>query len=111
MTKSKSTMNLTSPRRRSAEAFVEAAGEGIAEPISPVPSDKAGAEKAVPPEYPWQDPKVREDVIKAVNLRLPEPYLLKLQYIADITNKSQQAIIREALLPAIDDYIEQMEKS
>jgi len=104
-------MNLTSPRQRSAEEFVEAEGEGIAEQVSTASAATAGSKKAVAPDYPWYDPKVREDVIKAVNLRLPEPYLLKLQYIADITNKSQQAIIREALLPAIDDYIEQMEKS
>lgn len=92
----KSSMRLTSPRKRSAEEFIEAAGELAVEEESPVVS------------YPWNDPAVREDVIKSINLRLPEPYIMKLQYISEATNKSQQAIIREALLPAIDATIAEL---
>ena len=34
------------------------------------------------PKYSWESPSVREDVNKIFNLRLSEPYLLKLKYIA-----------------------------
>ena len=60
--------------------------------------------------YPWNDPKVREDVLKLYNLRLPEPYLLKLKYIAEHTPDSMQKFCLDALLPAIDAKIEQLTK-
>jgi hypothetical protein len=56
------------------------------------------------------DPKVREDVLKLYNLRLPEPYLLKLKYIAEHTPDSMQKFCLDALLPAIDAKIEQLTK-
>lgn len=66
----------------------------------------------VPPEhhepYPWEDPRVREDVIKMFNLRLPEPYLLKLKYIAEHTPDSMQTFCQKVLLPAIDKKIEEI---
>jgi hypothetical protein len=89
-------MRLTPPVERSAEAFIEAAGE-VKLPVS-----RAGK------PYPWELPGVREDVVKSVNLRLPEPYIIKLQYLSDTTYKSQQIIIREVLLPAIDAYIKKL---
>jgi hypothetical protein len=55
--------------------------------------------------YPWENPRVRADVIKAVNLRLSEPYILKLQYLAEKTHKSQQELIRECLLPWLDEEV------
>jgi hypothetical protein len=59
---------------------------------------------------PWEDPKVRDDVLKVYNLRLPEPYLLKLKYIAEHTPDSMQTFCLDALLPAIDTKIEQLTK-
>lgn len=58
--------------------------------------------------YPWEDSKVREDVIKSVNLRLNEPLLLKLQYVAEKTRKSQQELIREALIPHLDSILQEL---
>ena len=58
--------------------------------------------------YPWGDPKVREDMIKVYNLRLPEPYLLKLKYIAEHTPDSMQKFCLAALLPAIDKKIKEL---
>lgn len=60
--------------------------------------------------YPWEDPKVREDVLKVYNLRLPEPYILKLKYIAEHTPDSMQKFCLDALLPAIDAKIERLTK-
>lgn len=55
--------------------------------------------------YPWEDPRVREDLIKMVSLRLSEPYILKLQYLSEKTRKSQQEIIREILQPYLDEEV------
>lgn len=97
MTK-KHQMRLAPPVTRRAEDFVAAAGDVKSRTIT---QEQRSA-------YPWESPGVREDVIKSVNLRLPEPYIIKLQYLSDTTHKSQQVIIREVLLPAIDAYIEQL---
>ena len=58
--------------------------------------------------YPWEDAKVREDVIKSVHLRLNEPALLKLQYVSEKTRKSQQELIREALIPYLDSLLKEL---
>ncbi len=58
--------------------------------------------------YPWQHPRVRDDVLKVYNLRLPEPYLLKLRFIAGNTPGSMQRFCLDALLPAIDAEIERL---
>lgn len=97
MTK-KSKMRLAPPTARSAEAFISAAGD-----VKPKPSTSRGGEI-----YPWEQPNIREDVIKSVNLRLPEPYIIKLQYLSEITHKSQQVIIREILLPGIEATLEDL---
>jgi hypothetical protein len=54
---------------------------------------------------PWDHPRVRDDVLKTYNLRLPEPYLLKLRFIAGNTPGSMQRFCLDALLPAIDAEI------
>ena len=48
---------------------------------------------------------MRADITKLFNLRLPEPYLLKLRYIAEHTPASMQQFCLDALLPAIDAKI------
>lgn len=58
--------------------------------------------------HPWQHPRVRDDVLKVYNLRLPEPYLLKLRFIAGNTPGSMQRFCLDALLPAIDAEIERL---
>jgi hypothetical protein len=58
--------------------------------------------------YPWEDAKVRDDVLKLYNLRLPEPYLLKLKYIAENTPASMQKFCLDVLLPAIDEKIKEL---
>ena len=83
----KNKMSAKPPQPATPEAFIHSAEHNPATP--------AGG-------YPWEAPHVRDDVIKAVNLRLPEAYILKLQFLSEQTNKSQQAILRDILLPAID---------
>ncbi|MDD5494471.1 MAG: hypothetical protein PHG36_07375 [Dehalococcoidia bacterium] len=58
--------------------------------------------------YPWQEPGIRDDVLKIYNLRLPEPYLLKLKYIAEHTPDSMQKFCWQVLQDAIDKKIEEL---
>ena len=74
----------------------------------PIPS---AAPPSPEPPLPWNEPWVRNDVLKVYNLRLPEPYLLKLKFIAGNTPGSMQKFCLDALLPAIDAKVEQLTKS
>ena len=57
---------------------------------------------------PWEDPQVRDDVLKVYNLRLPEPYLLKLKHIAAHTPSSMQQFCIDVLLPEIDKKVKEL---
>ena len=97
--------SLSRPNPDPVAAFIEGAGvqtdPSIASPTPP-PSPEVMTEMK---PYPWQAPGVRDDVHKVYNLRLPEPYLLKLKYIADHIPESMQQFCLNTLLPAIDDQI------
>ena len=58
--------------------------------------------------HPWEERNLRDDVLKVYNLRLPEPYLLKLKYIAEHTPGSMHQFCIDALLPAIDKKIAEL---
>ncbi len=58
--------------------------------------------------YPWEAPGIRDDVAKVYNLRLPEPYLLKLKYIAKHTPESMHSFCLKLLMPGIDKKIEEL---
>ncbi len=58
--------------------------------------------------YPWEDSSVREDVTKVYNLRLSEPYLLKLKYIADNTPDSMQKFCINVIEKEIDKKIKEL---
>ena len=55
--------------------------------------------------YPWDEPQVREDVIKNLPLRLSEPLYLKLKYIASHTPYSMNSFILERLTEEIEEEI------
>lgn len=57
---------------------------------------------------PWQRESVREDVKKVFSVQLPEKYILKLKYISDKTNLSQQRLAREALCKEIDNLLKEI---
>lgn len=75
-------MSLT-PTKQSVDEFISAAGQAES-------------------EYPWNDPKVRDDFMKPVALRLSESYSMKLQWISEKTGIPQQRLLRDWLLPLID---------
>ena len=95
------------------EDFIAAAGQPVMVSNDTKPnetiSDDVGSYHTIQNDtvsFPWLDPKVRDDVQKVYNVRLPEAYLLKLKYIAEHTPRSMQRVCLDALLPAIDAEIE-----
>jgi len=60
--------------------------------------------------YPWEADGIREDVTKVYNLRLSEPYLLKLKYIAEQTPDSMQKFCKSILEKEIDNKINELIK-
>jgi hypothetical protein len=93
------------------EAFIGGAGVHLTEPTASVPPEPTTAPEAASISYPWEAPGVRTDVAKVYNLRLPEPYLLKLKYIAEHTPDSMQQFCLSVLLPAIDAKIAELTDS
>ena len=60
--------------------------------------------------YPWESPDVSAERKKVLNLRLPEPYHVKLKYIREKTGKVAHRICLDAVLPAIDAEIKRILK-
>ena len=56
---------------------------------------KPGAKERV--IYPWENPRVREDVAKVYNLRLPEPIHLQLKWLAERSPESMHEIAVKAV--------------
>jgi len=66
----------------------------------------AGTRKSAEDElYPWEEPRVREDVKKNLPIRLPEPLYMKLKYIADHTPYSMNSFILEKLTEEIEEEL------
>ena len=55
--------------------------------------------------YPWDEPHVREDVMKSLPFRLSEPVYLKLKYIAEHTPYSMNSFILERIAEDIEEEI------
>lgn len=82
----------------------------------PVPSDRdkaaarfiEGSDARLRPRapgeqvYPWQEPHVREDVKKLLSVRLPEPFMLKLQYVAKRSGMSMNQLAVDAITEAVE---------
>ena len=90
------------PPIKTPEDFI--AGAGQPAQVVQVHTEPTSRPKAVE-SHPWDAPGVRDDVAKVFNLRLPEPYLLKLRWLAERSPKSMQTICMDALQPAIDRAI------
>ena len=61
-------------------------------------------------KYSWESSGVREDVTKVYNLRLSEPYLLKLKNIPQQTPDSIQKFCINVLEKEIDNKIKELTK-
>lgn len=89
----------------SLESFIGGASAPNRDAPEPVAPEREGR------AHPWNAPNVRADVAKVYNLRLPEPYLLKLKYIAERSPDSMQQFCLSVLLPAIDAKIAELNGS
>jgi hypothetical protein len=118
-----SKMRSRPPAQPSVDDFISGAGTQTVEAPSPSSVPSATPEQSAkeqprsrkPParrkeHYPWEDAHVRKDVTKVYNLRLPEPYLLKLKHIAEHTPDSMQKFCLDVLKSAINRKIKEMEK-
>ena len=65
----------------------------VAQRPKPAPQPKSKAKD----KYPWEDPRVREDVTKVYNLRLPEPVHLQLKWLAERSPESMHEIAVKAV--------------
>ncbi len=58
--------------------------------------------------YPWEDPRVRDDVKKTLPLRIDEPLYLKLKFIAERTPYSMNSFILDRLTDEIEEEISRL---
>jgi hypothetical protein len=86
------------PSKKSLESFISEAGERKREQNS---TKQQKTENC----YPWNDPMVRADIQKVFTVKLPEEYILKIKFLSEKTNKSQQKIIREIICQEIDKLL------
>jgi hypothetical protein len=93
-------------KKLSLRPAVKSEQDQMQEFISAAQTNEVKFEPVVSDQKPWESDRVRDDVIKMVSLRLPEPYIIKLQYLSEKTNLSQQEILRRVVLPWIDQEIE-----
>lgn len=87
-------------RPGSLDAFVAGADVPAAVPRAPA------SPTVPPPAWPWET--ARPDVQKTFNVRLPEPHLAMLRYIAEHTPDSMQTFCQKLLLPAIEATIAEL---
>jgi hypothetical protein len=72
----------------------------------------AGAGQPTPPTtetvYPWEETHVRDDVMKQILLKIPEPLYLKLKHITNYTPYNMTSFILEKIGPEIEKEIARM---
>jgi len=87
---------------QAAEDFIAGAEEHT-EPTAPPEKAPAAERPKSSPQpkakarYPWEDPRVREDMTKVYNLRLPEPIHLQLKWLAQHSPESMHEIAVNAV--------------
>lgn len=86
------------PGRKDADAALDAFAAGAGEPKIP----------ATETVYSWEEPYVREDVMKQVLLKMPEPLYLKLKHITNYTPYNMTSFILEKIAPEIEKEIFKM---
>lgn len=98
VTKKKSSPLRGVPGTTDKDAALEAFAAGAGQPTTPT-SEMV---------YPWEDPYVREDVMKQVLLKMPEPLYLKLKHITNYTPYNMTSFILEKIAPEIEKEITRM---
>lgn len=86
------------PGRKDTDAALDAFAAGAGAPKTP-------ANETV---YPWEEPYVRDDVMRQVLLKMPEPLYLKLKHITNYTPYNMTSFILEKIAPEIEKEIFRM---
>ena len=60
------------------------------------------------PLLPWERENIRHDIVKIFNLRLPETYHAKLEYLSQNGKDSKHKILMDIILPEIDKKIKEI---
>ena len=84
---------------------------GTSERLVDLDAFAAGATRSPQSEeiiYPWQEPYVREDVVKQLLLKMPEPLYLKLKYISSYSPYTMTSFILEKLAPEVERELARM---
>lgn len=84
---------------------------GRSERLADLDAFAAGATRSPQSEetvYPWQEPYVREDVVKQLLLKMPEPLYLKLKYISSYSPYTMTSFILEKLAPEVERELARM---
>jgi len=100
VTKKKSSPLRSIPAPKDKDAALDAFAAGAGKPAA----SSAPAETV----YPWEEPYVREDVMKQVLLKMPEPLYLKLKHITNYTPYNMTSFILEKITPEIEKEIARM---
>lgn len=95
--------NNTPPLRATPTKNTEDALDKFAQAAGTAPAAATASEI-----LPWEEPHVREDVVKNLPLRLNEPLYLKLKYIASKTPYSMNSFIIEKIEQMVDEEIERL---
>ena len=102
------------PNEAKAQAFIsgtEPLNEGAETEKPSVPKAKSTPKPSQKkPSYPWEAPEIFEERKRVLNLRLPEPYYVKLKYIRQKTGKVAHQVCLDVVLPAIDAEIKKIIK-
>lgn len=88
------------PKQRTAQEFILDAEKRTTN------KDKVSIEEVC---YPWVTTDVRPDVQKVFTVKLIEEYILKIKYISEVTNKSQQKIVREIISAGVDETLKSLD--
>ena len=75
--------------------------------VTPPPADDEPAERVDATARP---PEIDEGEMTRINLRLPEPLKLKLDYIRERTRISVHEFVMEALVPAVEAELERLKR-
>ena len=98
--------SFTPEQEQAADAFISAAEPSADQQGKP--RDASRDQDRQRPSYPWEEPRVREDVKKGYALRLPEPLYLKLKYISEETGASMNQLCNEAVETLVEEQLEQL---
>lgn len=117
--------SFTPEQEKAADAFIDAAemkddpatddsdspsraGEPDRDRVQEAPERSQTRDLQKPDPYPWQEPRVREDVVKGYPLRMPEPLYLKLKYVSEETGRSMNQLCNEAVETLIESKVDEL---